>query len=421
MEQSVDRGQAELGIAEVNDSAALRRGGLERVHLHMPVDVRSASLAIIAVLACVVALQWAKDVVIPILMGVLLSYALTPVVNQLVRWRLPRGVAAFAIITTLVAVMAGGTWALSGQANALLELAPQVAQKFRQFAAQMSGSASALQRVEQAATELQQVTGTQPVASSASATSASLASPAVSPAKQSRSPVQSQPIPAVAHVVVEKPPLVVRDVVIAGTLGAVTFLGQIAVIFLIALFLLASGNTFRRKLVKMAGPKLSQRKITVEALEEIAAQIERYLLVQLAISSLVGIATWLVFWSFGMNQAAVWGVIAAVTNLIPYLGAVVVGGGAAAIGMLQFDSVQTGLLIGASSFAIHTVVGNLVTPWLMGRAARMSAVAVFVSVLSFGWLWGVWGLLLGVPILLVTKTVCDRVDELKPIGELLGA
>ena len=418
MEQSIDQGRAERSIADLDGSPPASGDGLERVHLHMPVDVRSASLALIAVLTSVVALQWAKDVVIPILMGVLLSYALTPVVNQLVRWNLPRSVAAFGVIMTLVAALASGAWALTGQANALLELVPQVAQKFRQFTAQMSGSTAALQSVEQAATELQQVTSTPAVASSVPA--APHASEAVPRVKPGPSPVHSLPSQGVAHVVVEKPPLVVRDVLIAGTLGAVTFLGQIAVIFLIALFLLASGNTFRRKLVKMAGPKLSQRKITVEALEEIAAQIERYLLVQLAISVLVGVATWLVFWSFGMDQAAVWGVIAAVTNLIPYLGAVVVGGGAAAIGMLQFDSVQTGLLIGASSFAIHTVVGNLVTPWLMGRAARMSAVAVFVSVLTFGWLWGVWGLLLGVPILLVTKTVCDRVDELKPIGELLG-
>ena len=353
-------------------------------------------------------------------MGVLLSYALTPVVDQLVRWRLPRSVAAFGVIATLVAAMASGAWTLSGQANALLEAGaaggPKVSPVHRSNGGvRLSSAACRTGSVGTAAGD--QYAGGCVICTGRVTAPVSAAAP---PPRSVRPSVQSLPGQGVAHVVVEKPPLAVRDVLIAGTLGAVTFLGQIAVIFLIALFLLASGNTFRRKLVKMAGPKLSQRKITVDALEEIAAQIERYLLVQLAISVLVGVATWLVFWCFGMNQAAVWGVIAAVTNLIPYLGAVVVGGGAAAIGMLQFDSVETGLLIGASSFAIHTVVGNLVTPWLMGRAARMSAVAVFVSVLSFGWLWGVWGLLLGVPILLVAKTVCDRVDELKPIGELLG-
>ncbi|MEO8526930.1 MAG: AI-2E family transporter, partial [Caldimonas sp.] len=90
-------------------------------------------------------------------------------------------------------------------------------------------------------------------------------------------------------------------------------------------------------------------------------------------------------------------------------------------GVVQFESLDRGLIIGASSFAIHTLVGNLLTPWWMGRAGRMSPFAVFVGVLVFGWLWGVWGLLLGVPILMVVKSICDRIDQLNPVGELLGA
>ena len=80
-----------------------------------------------------------------------------------------------------------------------------------------------------------------------------------------------------------------------------------------------------------------------------------------------------------------------------------------------------GLPVGAIVVLIHTIVGNVLTPWLTGRASRMNPFVVFVGVLAFGWLWGVWGLLLGVPILMVVKTVCDRVEELQPIGELLGA
>jgi predicted PurR-regulated permease PerM len=78
------------------------------------------------------------------------------------------------------------------------------------------------------------------------------------------------------------------------------------------------------------------------------------------------------------------------------------------------------LAVGGTSFAIHTVIGNVLTPWWMGRASKMSPVAVFVAILVFGWLWGVSGLLLGVPILLVIKSVCDRVDDFKGVGELLG-
>jgi predicted PurR-regulated permease PerM len=79
------------------------------------------------------------------------------------------------------------------------------------------------------------------------------------------------------------------------------------------------------------------------------------------------------------------------------------------------------LLIGGVCFTIHGIIGNLVTPWMTGRAARMSPVTVFIAVIAWGWLWGVWGLLLGVPVLLAVKAVCDRIEDLKPVGEFLGA
>jgi predicted PurR-regulated permease PerM len=177
----------------------------------------------------------------------------------------------------------------------------------------------------------------------------------------------------------------------------------------------------RRKMVKLAGPKLSKKRITLETMDEITAQIQRFLLVQLVTSVIVGVATWIAFAWIGLQHAAVWGVVAAATNLIPYLGAVIIGAGSAVLGFMQFGRLDMALLIGAASFAIHGVVGNLLTPWMTSRAGRMSPVTVFVGVLAWGWLWGVWGLLLGVPILMAVKAVSDRVDDLKPVGELLGS
>jgi predicted PurR-regulated permease PerM len=161
--------------------------------------------------------------------------------------------------------------------------------------------------------------------------------------------------------------------------------------------------------------------VTIETLDEISEQIQRYLLVQLGISVIVGVLTGLVFVALGLRQAAVWGVVAGVTNLIPYLGAVLVGAGSALSALVQFGTPQMALLVGGAVLLIHAVVGNVLTPWWMGRAGSLSPVAVFVAVLAFGWLWGVSGLLLGVPILLVAKSICDRVEDLKPVGELLGA
>jgi predicted PurR-regulated permease PerM len=205
-----------------------------------------------------------------------------------------------------------------------------------------------------------------------------------------------------------------------GTLGLAGLVGQALAVLFVAFFLLASGDTFRRKLAKVAGPTLKRKKATVQVLDEITAQMQRYLIVQTLTSVLVGLATWAAFAWIGLAHAAVWGVAAAVLNLVPYIGAIVVSGGAALVGFLQFETLGMALLVGSTSLLIQTLEGNLLTPWLTSRASRMSPVVVFVGVLAWGWLWGIWGLLLGAPLLIVIKAICDRVEALQPIGELLG-
>jgi len=381
-----------------------------RVLLHMPVDVRSLALIVLTVLASIYALHWAQAILVPILLGVMFSYALTPVVDTLARWHVPRAVGATVVLSTIVIVIGWGGWRLSDDATALVETLPQVAQKLRHAVENQPGkpAASPIEKVQQAANELEQAA--QQAASEASAASAGATTPTAPPTP-----------PGVTRVVVERAAFNVRDYLWTGTLGLFAFLGQTLVVLFVTLFLLASGRTFRSKMVKLAGPRLSQKKITVQALDEVNVQIQRYLLVQLLTSVVVGVATGLAFYALGLNNAATWGVAAGITNLVPYVGAVIVGFGSAIVGFIQFDSIDRALLIGASSFAIHAIVGNLLTPWWTGRASRMSPFAVFVGVLAFGWLWGAVGLILGTPILMVVKAVCDRVDELKPVGEFLGA
>ncbi len=136
---------------------------------------------------------------------------------------------------------------------------------------------------------------------------------------------------------------------------------------------------------------------------------------------LVGVATGLAFVWIGIEHAAACGLVAGVLNFIPYLGSIVFTSASATVGLMQFGTIESALLIAGVSLGLHTVSGYLLTPWLTSRTSRMSAVAVFVGVLAWGWLWGLPGLLLGVPILMAVKAVCDRVDDLKPIGELLGS
>ena len=399
-----------------------------RVLLHMPVDVRSLSLIVLTVLVSIYALHWAKAILVPILLGVMFSYALTPLVDTLQRWRLPRAAGATLVLSAIVVVICWGGWQLSDDATALIENLPTVAQKMRRAIEGQRGkpTASPIEKVQQAANELEQAA--QQAAAEASAASAAGSTPgrrrpaATTTTTTTTNAPTSPPTPAgVTRVVVERAAFNVRDYLWSGTLGLFSFLGQTLVVVFVTLFLLASGDTFRRKMVKLAGPRLSQKKITVQALDEVSAQIQRYLLVQLATSVVVGVATGLAFYALGLNNAATWGVAAGITNLVPYIGALIVGFTSAVVGFIQFDSLNQALFIGASSFAIHAVVGNLLTPWWTGRASRMSPFAVFVGVLAFGWLWGAIGLILGTPILMVVKAVCDRVDELNPVGEFLGA
>jgi predicted PurR-regulated permease PerM len=133
-----------------------------------------------------------------------------------------------------------------------------------------------------------------------------------------------------------------------------------------------------------------------------------------------GLATGVAFAIIGLNHAAVWGIAAGVLSLVPYIGSIAVTVAAALVAFMQFGDVRSAMLVGGSSLLIDTIKGYAVVPWATSKTSSMNAVAVFIGVLAWGWLWGVWGLLLGVPILMALKTVCDRIDHLKPVGELLG-
>ncbi len=365
------------------------------VLLNTPVDVRSASLAVLAVLASLYVLHWAAAVFIPLLLGLTFSYALTPLVNRLVRLHLPRALAAALLLIGIVGGVGSITWSLSDDAATMIQGLPDVAQKLRRGIASQrnQGPASTIAQVQKAATELERA------------------------AEDGASPA---PTRNVTKVQIEQPKFDVKNYLWTGTLGLMGAIGQAMVVLFVTFFLLVSGDTFRRKMVKIAGPTFGQKRLTLQALDEIDLQIQRYLMVQVFTSALVGVATWLAFWWIGVEHAGVWGVASFVLNFIPYFGSIVVTGASAVLGFVQFGSFEMALLIAGATLVINSIEGYILTPWLTGRASRMNPVAVFVGVLAWGWLWGLWGLFLGVPILMAIKAVCDRVDDLKAVGELLG-
>ena len=367
----------------------------ERVLLQMPVDVRNMSLLVLAILASLFVLSWAKAVFIPVMLSVLFSYALSPIVNWLEVKQLPRWLSSAVLLLAIVGGIGWGAYSLRLQASQLLAALPEAAQKLGEAMKPRSGkSESALDTVQKAATQLEKAAADNSASSNVNR--------------------------GATRVVVEKANFNITDYLWTGTMGLAGLIGQAMVVLFLTYFLMLSGEAFRRKLVKLT-PTLSNKKITLQALNEITEQIQRYLQVQLLTSVVVGVATGLALLAFGLENAAVWGVAAFILNFVPYIGSVMTASASALVAFLQFGSLNTAMAVGGTSLFIHTVVGNLLTPWLTSRASRLSPVAVFMGLLVWGWLWGVWGLLLGVPIFMMAKSICDRIEDFKPIGEFLGS
>lgn len=364
--------------------------------LRTQVDVYSVSLAILAVIAVVFALHWASAVFIPLMLGVMISYALSAPVNLMQKWRIPRTLGAAILLLAILGGTGSVVYSLGDDAGELIETLPEAAKKLRLALLDEKGkSVGTMEKVQRAATQIEQA------------------------ASETGPPALAVPR-GVTRVQVEKPQLDVKTYLWMGTKGAFGLGGQLIMVFFLAYFIMVSGDRFRRKMVRIAGPTLSKKRITLQVLDEITGQIQRFLLVQVFTSILVGVVTWLAFLWLGLEHAAIWGIAAGIFNTIPYLGPIIVTGGTALVAFLQFGTISMALLVAGISLLITSLEGYLLTPWLTGRASRMSPVVVFIGVLFWGWLWGVWGLLLGVPILMIIKAVCDRVEDLKPIGELLG-
>jgi predicted PurR-regulated permease PerM len=362
--------------------------------LRSPADIRSAALTVLAVAAFILLLRYAQAMIIPIVIGVLISYALDPIVTRLSEWGLPRAAAAALVLLAVTGSTGSLVYALRGEATALVEQLPQGARRLRRLIeTDRPTTATTIEQVQRAANELERA--------------AAAATPASPPA-------------GVQRVQVEEPRFNINDYVKWGSVGLATAVMQVVLVLFLVYFLLASGDLYRRKLVKIAGPSLQKKKITVQILSEIDRQIERFLLVQVFTSTLVALATWLTFRALGLQQAGVWGVLAGVFNSIPYFGPVVVTAATATIAFLQFGTIYMTALVGGSALVITTLEGLLIMPWLTSRAARMNAVAIFIGLLFWGWVWNGWGVLLAVPMLMVLKAVCDHVEDFKAVGELLG-
>ena|SRR5688572_4500858 len=342
---------------------------------------------VIAFLLALAALRYGREFLAPLLVAILAAVALAPPVRVLSR-AMPRWVAAAIVVLGISAAFGVTTWLLSDDIAAFTRRLPAIVRDVRNTIQSASPRQGLIRQIQQAVTELEQTAST--------------------------------PKPTDAQKVQIVEPVDVQQQMMAGARRAGEYLMQAILLLFLVFFLLASGELFKAKLVKLSGDRLSQRRVTVQMIDEITIKIGRYVFYMFWSGALVGVVTWLAFWALGMRYAGLWGVAAGVLNCIPYFGPTVVMGASALVALLQFKSVVMAAGVAGASVAITSLEGFLLTPIFLGQAARVNSVAVFVSVMFWGWMWGMPGMLLAVPILMMVKTVADHVESLAAVSELLG-
>jgi predicted PurR-regulated permease PerM len=367
---------------------------VKALRVDMPVDIRSVALSIIAAGTVLAILQLAQSVIIPFVVSALIFYALDPLIDWLQRWRIPRALSAAVVLLLAVGGVAAGAYALSDDVMTVVDRLPASVRKFRAEFRRPSANPSALDSVQRTAQALDQA-------------AADMSTPSATPK-------------GVMRVQIEEPALKTTSFLWYGSMGALAVAGQAVMVLFLTYFLLVANDLFKRKLVRNVGETLAKKKVTVQILDQIGVQIERFILVQLLTSTIVGVVTALALWWLGLEQPVVWGITAGVLNTIPYFGPIIVTCGLALIGYLQFGTMQMAGTVAGVALVITTLEGWLLTPILMGRVGSLNQIAIFASLLFWSWLWGVWGMLLAVPMLMATKAVCDHVEELQPVADFLG-
>ena len=381
---------------------------------------RSIALWILAVVALLFFLRAAAQLLIPIALGVLISYALEPVVAWMERQRVPRLAGASLVLLLIVGAGGWGLYSLKDNVVSALDTLPEVARRARELVTEQAQSGPTA-RIQEAAGELRTKPGES--ASPGGAAEAGGQASAGSGGQASGSSGASQQTGA-ANAGAALPeglgPPGMMGMVQQGVSSIFTLAGNIVVVLFLIFFLLLSGDHLRTRIVEVAGPDPDRQRLASTIMRDVTSQIQRFLLVRLVTAMVVGVATWGVLAWMGVDNAAIWGILAGIFNSIPYFGPVIVSGGLLVVGLVQGGGLVQALQMSGAALVITSIEGWLLTPPLMGKAERMSVIVVFLGLLLWTWVWGAWGTILAVPMLVVIKSTADRVEALKPLGRLMA-
>src|SRR5207248_6651040 len=367
---SDDENQAE----KVASRARLRIAEL----LHRPFDVRSIALTGLFILAVFYTIYFMRSILLPIVLALLLSYLLRPIARGLAQLKIPLPVSAAFILIGLFALVGCGISALATPAVGWIQKAPQGLTELQRKLLPVRRSVA---QVSQTTSEIEKLASTN---------------------------AEAKAVEVKRHPIIETFLMRTPDLIASAVL-----------LFILLYFLLVYDQVFIAKLVKLL-PTLSDKKMAVAIAHDIESQISRYLFTITAINSSLGAAVGTAVGLLGLHNPVMWGVMVAVLNFIPYLGALT-GIICMTIGaVLSFDSLGYALIFPAVYLAFGTLEGSFITPWLMGRSLSLNPVIILLSLMFWGWLWGIVGVILAVPILAAFKIFCAHVKPMEPLAEFLS-
>jgi predicted PurR-regulated permease PerM len=343
-------------------------------------DIRSVALTGLFILAIFYTLYFARDFILPILLAWILSSLLAPVVRALKRLRIPEPLSALLIISALLGTLTLGIYRMSEPVASWIQRAPQVLTDVR---AKLQNFIRPVAEVQETTKEIEKMAGL---------------------GNQQQAAAVELKKPGLGQVVFSG----AKDFVLSG-----------GVMLILLYFLLASGDLFLLKLVKVL-PTLENKKVAVEIYRRIEKDVSTYLsvvtLIYIGFGCIIGVAMYLL----GMPNPWLWGVMAAVLSYIPYLGALVGLTTVTLVAILTFEDVFRIVLVPLVYFTVDTIQANLIFPMALGRRLALNPVMIFIWLIFCGWIWGIIGALLAVPLLAIIKIICDQVEQLAPVGEFLG-
>ena len=354
-----------------------------RIHelLQRPFNVRSIAINGLFLLAVFYTIYFVRSLLLPLVLALLLSYLLRPIVRGLAKLKIPPLIGGALLLISLFGALGYGASFLAAPAAGWIDKAPYSLQQLQE---RLTPFKKPIAQVAQASGAIEKLTTTE-----------------AAPAKTPTVEVKQHPI---------------TDRLFANT--SEVLVSTLTTIILLY-FLLAYHEVFLAKLIKLM-PTLSDKKRAVTIAHEIEAQISRYLFTITLINLCLGIAVGTAVGFLGLSNPIMWGVLVAVLNFIPYLGALT-GIFCMLLGaLLSFDSLGFALIFPATYLALATIEGNFITPFVMGRSLTLNPVLVLLSLMFWGWMWGIVGILLAVPILATFKIFCTHLKPMEPLAEFMS-